>query len=917
MAGLRHAFVLLAVAGMALAGTAEAASPTGVDARTAAQIAALQKIKESASPAERKLDSRLLVTLRGASAKALPQLRTGVKVARGATEVSIQARDAAALVPRLRKLGGNVRALARKEGLVRAALPMDALVRVAGLPGVRHVGIAAGAIHAGVGPIRPLESKRRRAARVRKQLRRALKATDQGSVVSEGDAAHAANTARAARNVSGVGVKLCAMSDGVDSLAVSQASGDLPPSVDVLPAQQGAGDEGTAMLEILHDVAPGADLGFATSSDNSEAIMAGNIRGLAAAGCDVIVDDILFFSESPFQDGPIARAVNQVTSQGVLYFSSAGNEGNVLDGTSGNYEGTFVPSTVQISKFRGFAHDFAPGAGVQAFEPFSDDPNSNASVPVTLFWADPEGAAGDDYDLYLLDDAGDVVNFSQDVQDGDDDPYEILGTPTFGAPGLRLAVVKFAGADRYFQLSALRGRFSDSADGLKAYVSPGITRGHSAAADAFSIAAAPADEPLPFDLETGDPPNPAGPFPNPFTAAQLPERFTSDGPRRMFFTPAGAPVGGASGVVRAKPDFTAADGVTTSVEGFDPFFGTSAAAPHAAAIAGLVLSGNPGITAAEVRDAFNATALDLVPPGPDNRTGRGILRADRVLAHTGATPQPFVRVAATSITPRGDGDAYFEPGEHGRVGLRASSVGDVTAGGVSVRVRTDDPRATVTPPSRAYGDLAPGAKKTMGFALALARNYPPGRPVHLDVRLTFAGSFSPITTQVTVPTGQPSATETTFAYDGPPVPIPDDSELGATVEIPVTGMQYASDLTFSIDGTDCSAADTSGIDHTFVQDLTGVLIAPDDSQAVVFSAGGGGGDDMCQVMFDDDAENPFADAESSDAPFTGSWRPDDALKPLVDAPVTGTWRFKVIDDAFADTGTVRAVSLHLKGFVGA
>ena len=127
-------------------------------------------------------------------------------------------------------------------------------------------------------------------------------------------------------------------------------------------------------------------------------------------------------------------------------------------------------------------------------------------------------------------------NFSQDIQDGNDDPYELLFTPQFGGSGLRLAVVRFSGQARYFQLSALRGRFKSSADGLVARVTPGVTRGHSAAAGAFSVAAAPAAEPLPFDLEAGDPANPFGPFPGPFTEAQLPERFTSDGPRRMFFS---------------------------------------------------------------------------------------------------------------------------------------------------------------------------------------------------------------------------------------------------------------------------------------------------------------------------------------------------------------------------------------------
>ena len=97
-------------------------------------------------------------------------------------------------------------------------------------------------------------------------------------MTSEGDRAHAADTARGASRITGTGVKLCALSDGVDSLAASQAAGELP-AVDVLPDQAGGGDEGTAMLEIMHDVAPGAALGFATA-DIGDASFADNIRAL-------------------------------------------------------------------------------------------------------------------------------------------------------------------------------------------------------------------------------------------------------------------------------------------------------------------------------------------------------------------------------------------------------------------------------------------------------------------------------------------------------------------------------------------------------------------------------------------------------------------------------------------------------------
>jgi subtilisin family serine protease/subtilisin-like proprotein convertase family protein len=606
--------------------------------------------------------------------------------------------------------------------------------------------------------------------------------------------------------------------------------------------------------------------------------------------------------------------VNDVVADGALYFSSAGNEGNTLDGTAGNYEGDFADSGRGVGKFAGAAHDFDPGAGVQVFEPIS--PDSSAGVPVTLFWADPLGAAADDYDLYLFDGDGNVVGVSQDVQDGDDDPYELLFTHDFGDDDLRLAVVRFSGQARYFQLSALRGRFSDSADGLIARVAPGVTRGHSAAAGAFSVAAAPAAAPLPFDLEPGDPANPAGPFPNAFSAAQLPERFTSDGPRRMFFAPDGTPITG--GEVRQKPDITAADGVSTSLEDFTPFFGTSASAPHAAAIAALVLSGNPGATTGDLREAFTATALDLVPKGVDGRTGSGLIRADRVLAHTGATPQPLVKAGAPTVTPvTGDGDAYLEPGESATVAFPATNAGDGTATGVSVTVTSPDPQVTITPRNQSYGNLAAGATRSRTFRLTLPAGYPLGKRVQLAVRVTFVGVLSPTSAMPTIRTGKPAA-PTTFAYSGPPVAIPDNTPAGATVTIPVSGLGYADSVTFSIDGATCSTdkgATTVGLDHTFVSDLTGTLTAPGGAHARLFARRGSTGHNLCQVVFDDAAPQPFASVAAANAPFTGRWRPFEQLDPFLDAPVTGTWTFHVTDTLPRDTGSIRAVTLHVTGFI--
>ena len=155
-------------------------------------------------------------------------------------------------------------------------------------------------------------------------------------------------------------MKIGVLSDGVTSRALSQATKDLPPTcgtspcLTVLSGQAGAGDEGTAMLEIIHDMVPGADLFFATT-DNSITSFAANVRALQAAGCNVIVDDVFYFVETPFQDGQTAavistsqggvvtQAVNDVVAQGVFYFTSAGDEGGLDAGTSGTFEGDFVP----------------------------------------------------------------------------------------------------------------------------------------------------------------------------------------------------------------------------------------------------------------------------------------------------------------------------------------------------------------------------------------------------------------------------------------------------------------------------------------------------------------------------------------------------------------------------------------------
>jgi hypothetical protein len=78
----------------------------------------------------------------------------------------------------------------------------------------------------------------------------------------------------------------------------------------------------------------GSKAGFATGDGGPNAMAANTIR-LADAGCKIIVDDLTYPNESPFQDGVIAQAVNAVSNRGVLYSSSTANSGNQISNQSG------------------------------------------------------------------------------------------------------------------------------------------------------------------------------------------------------------------------------------------------------------------------------------------------------------------------------------------------------------------------------------------------------------------------------------------------------------------------------------------------------------------------------------------------------------------------------------------------------
>lgn len=446
--------------------------------------------------------------------------------------------------------------------------------------------------------------------------------TNVGSVTSQGYVTHTANKVISMGiNGSGVTVGVLSVSATPARVAALIASGDLPANVTVVPGQAGSGDdEGTAMMEIVHDIAPGANLVFATAF-NGVSSFANNIRTLRFTyHCDIIVDDVTYFNEGAFQDGPIAQAVNDVTADGALYFSSAANSGNLTSGTSGTWEGDFVSGgaiTGPIANFgeTGLVHNFGGGQNYDVL-------TGGGSV-ISLKWSDPLAHASDDYDLFALNSTGTAVKgFSANSQNGTQDPYEVMGGANCGtpqaqgycsAPGDQIVVVLYSGAAKALRIDTNRGTLS--------IATAGATYGHNAGKNTVSTAATYWNS-----AHTGT---------KPFTGAANPiETFSSDGPRKIFFNPDGSEITPGNdlfstngGTTLQKPDITAADGVFTKTPGFLPFFGTSAAAPHAAGIAALVKSANPSLTNAQIKQILLTTTVDNMAPGVDRDSGYGILMA--------------------------------------------------------------------------------------------------------------------------------------------------------------------------------------------------------------------------------------------------------------------------------------------------
>jgi hypothetical protein len=496
-----------------------------------------------------------------------------------------------------------------------------------------------------------------------------------GAIVSEGDTQlHAKEAGEAPYELDGAGITVGVLSDSFNQATKAAdgsgspiatrkladvVAGDLPgfantcegeqTPVEILDDSESQGeDEGRAMAQIVHDLAPRARLAFATAF-SGETAFAASIEALAkppaegGAGARVVVDDVAYPGEPFFQEGPIAVAARHATEAGAAYFSSAGNN-SALD-ASGNEIGSWEAAEYRSSgscppAIQAFpaihpaaCMDFNPGTATDRTLGIKVAPGGRLTVD--LQWNEPWEGVGTDLDAFLLDADGALIASSAERNiSGDQTPLEFFqwDNPSTTSPRtVQLVVNRFAGGEPRLKVAFLENG-SEDVEAIEYPRSSGpvlggpasdvvgpTVFGHNGAAAAMTVGAVP------------------------FNNSALAEEYSSRGPVTHYFGPVeGSTPAAELGAPEelAKPELAATDCGRTSFFSFRPkseptvwrFCGTSAAAPHAAAVAALMdeakdkATPTEPATPAEVRAALLSSAVEVSGAG-GCEVGAGLVEA--------------------------------------------------------------------------------------------------------------------------------------------------------------------------------------------------------------------------------------------------------------------------------------------------
>ena len=218
--------------------------------------------------------------------------------------------------------------------------------------------------------------------------------------------------------------------------------------------------------------------------------------------------------------------------------------------------------------------------------------------------------------MYLFDANGRLMASASSNKVGSDPVQELdYQNPTSGSSAFTLAIVQNGGASP-------PGQFKYIATGPvtindpNAHLGSGDIYGHEMMANT-NVVGATGWQDTPYNGV--DPPKPRS--------------YTGYGPGEYLFDAQGNRL--AQPQILSEPDYTATDGQNTSMPGFSPFTGTSAAAPDAAAVAALTLQADPSLTAAQVKADMTRSAIYM---GSAANVGAGLIQATTAVQLARATP---------------------------------------------------------------------------------------------------------------------------------------------------------------------------------------------------------------------------------------------------------------------------------------
>jgi hypothetical protein len=514
-----------------------------------------------------------------------------------------------------------------------------------------------------------------------------------GSVISQGVAQLNVPAARAAFGARGAGETIGVISNSFNSATTSEGrpiptkaredevTNDLPGSASTCSGQQvpvnviaedptnppeRPTDEGRAMLQAVHDLAPHAKLAFATG-EPSEMTYVQSIEKLAApvsqggAGADVIVDDLAYPTEPDFQEGPVAEEIRRVTEKGVLYFTAAGND-NLFNAAGDEIASWEAPKfrgapecnaqvqgflTAELAKeglgpYEPDCMDFDPSVGVDTEFGITVEPERTLSL--NLQWAEPWFGVKTALIAFLVAEVEGkekIVDFS-----GSAEPLKapVIGlgweNPSASSQTVRLVIARCSGPKCNPKASAtanppIKVAITQDGSGVSEIEYPKsaggdtvgpVIYGHRGSRYATTVAAVNYQESS--------------------TAPKAPEPYSSRGPVKHFYGPVdgikpAAPLGAPE--VIQKPNITATDCASNTFFGILAkdgwhFCGTSQAAEHAATVAALMRQTAPLATSASILAALGSSATKFTTVNSPEAVGAGMVNALTAMKALGGSP---------------------------------------------------------------------------------------------------------------------------------------------------------------------------------------------------------------------------------------------------------------------------------------